>query len=515
MKPHEFSQFKHWGIVTDLPPEEVDPRFWTDCSNFRFQDQACVRVGGYDAFAAPLLGAPIFAMQCQLGAVAYWIYCGTQNVYVTDGETHWDITPTAGLSLCEAGDWTGCLLNGIPVLSNGVNEPIYWDFNTTARCAKLPGWPTGASCLAIRAFKYHLFALNIFDGGTRQPNTIWWSAGAAPGAIPQEWVPDPDNDAGDMVLADGGGDVVDGLALRDTFIVYKQTATFALNYVAGQYVYTQRKLFLTSGLQGRNCVMELNGEHWCFTGTDVIRHDGQNFTSLVENKVKHRLVESIDPNRTKLCCVSQRARAQQFWVCIPENGKPDLSVAYVFNVITGDCGVRELPGVVFAARGLVTTSGDNISWDSDTTPIAWDDDIGMWDQASFSPTYDSMLLCDAEQSKLWNVDNSDLADGQPLYAFLERQSLPINNPIQRALVVRVLPRITGGAGETIQIRVGGQPVFGAPITWSDPKDFVIGQDAAVDVQTEGRLISVRFEGTTRQQWKLHSYRLEAVDLGLF
>jgi hypothetical protein len=367
----------------------------------------------------------------------------------------------------------------------------------------------------IRAFKYHLFALNITDNGAAKPDTLWWSEGSQPGAIPQEWQPTPSNDAGDMVLADTPGVIVDGLALRDTFIVYKDFSSYALSYVAGQYVYIQRKLFLTTGLQARNCVMELSGEHWVFTGTDVIRHDGQNFTSVVQDKVRQALVNSIEPTKTAMCCVTSRHRNQQLWVAIPTTGNQHLNRAYVINVLTNDCGIRELPQIDFLARGLVNLNEGSTSWDSDITPVAWDADIGMWDQQNYSPTEDSILMCAATANKLWSTDTTDAADGQPVPAFIERQSLPINENILRALVTRVVPRLDGEPGEEINIRVGGQAYFGQSIAWSQPVKFVIGQDVGADFQVEGRLISVRFDASTLRQWILHSYKMEVVDLGLF
>jgi hypothetical protein len=499
-----------------MPPEEVTPDKWTDGSNVQFQEQAGRRVGGYEAFADPLLpGGPLFALNVIYGAVGYWIYCGSTSVYLTDGVTHWDLTPPAGLLPVNAGDWTGTILNGIAVINNGRDAPMFWDFNPSNPVQKLPGWPAGATCRVIRSFKYHLFALGIFDGGQDKPDTLWWSAGAAPGAIPQEWTPAPSNDAGDMVLADAPGVIVDGMSLRDTFIVYKDFSTYALSYVAGQYIYTQRKLFLTAGLQARNCICEINGAHWLFTGTDVIRHDGQNAVSMVQDKVKIRLVSSINPEKTSMCCVTQRTRNSQFWVAIPETGQDHLTKAYVINTLTGDVGIRELPSIDFLARGIVNINASNISWDSDPVPVAWDNDIGRWDEQNYSPTEDSVLMCAQVAGKLWSTDTADTNDGQPVYAFLERQSLPINNNILRALVTRVIPRIDGTPGDVIQIRTGGQAYFGESISWSSAQDFTIGQSIACDFQTEGRLISVRFEGSTSNKWMLHSYKLEVVDLGLF
>lgn len=94
-------------------------------------------------------------------------------------------------------------------------------------------------------------------------------------------------------------------------------------------------------------------------------------------------------------------------------------------------------------------------------------------------------------------------------------SLPTNDNIQHALVTRVIPRMVGSSGDVINISVGGQDFFDQPITWSTPQPFTIGTSVAVDVQVEGRLVSIRFEGTTARRWTLSSYKLAIVDLGLY
>lgn len=512
MDSPNYQSFKHSGINSDLPPEEVAASVWTGGSNVQFQDTATTRVGGYENYSGTPLGTgPVFALPLVGTAEVYWIYCSTQGVYVTDGINHFDITPV-GLSLCEAGDWTGCILNGVPVLNNTIDEPFYWDLNTGNKCQTLPGWKAGATCKAIRAFKYHLFALNITDV-TIQPDTLWWSAGAEPGAIPQEWLPAPDNDAGDMTLADTEGDILDGLALRDSFIVYKSYSTYALSYVAGQYVYTQQKLFLTTGIQSPNCIAEINGEHWVFTGSDVIKHDGQNYKSIVQDKIKHEIVDSIEPTKIKLPCITARHRNQQIWLGIPTAGNSHLNKAYVINILTGDVGIRELPNVDFLARGIVNPGSDPVTWDADNN--SWDSDITFWNQQNYSPVADNILMCDQDSNRLWAADTTDTNDGAPVDAYVERLSLPTNDNINRAFITRVVPRITGEAGETIYITTGGQAYFDQPIDWYPAQPFIIGSDVGVSVQTEARLFSIRFSGTTNKAWKIHSYKIGIVDLGLY
>lgn len=514
MKQATFEVAKQLGVVLDRPPEEVSPENWTGCENVAFRNGFTYRTGGHTRYADPLpVAVPLFALNVVIGIDSYWIYCTTNQVYVTNGVTHWNITPAGGLSDSFAGEWSGCTLNGIPCLNNGRNPPFYWNLNTSVPCATLPGWPSGALCKALRATKYHLIALNITDGALPYPSLLWWSEGAQAGALPTEWTPTAANDAGDVVLADTLGEIVDGLALRDVFIVYKEFSTYVLQYVAGQYVFTARKLFLNSGAQALNCVAEDNGFHFVFTGTDVIRHDGQSFESLVDDKIKRTLVQAVNPARRTMCMVASRFLSRQVWVCIPEGNSDWLSKAYVIDTDTGDAGIRLLPQISGAWRGIVSDPGDGNAWDTDDAP--WDSDPTFWNQQNYSPTQDSLLMTDPVNSRLYNVDASELADGEPVSAYVERLGTLLGDFTKHKVVTGIVPRIEGAAGDVLTFRLGGQSYFDSPIDWSDPVPFVIGTDIAIGSIVEGRLLSIRIEGTTQAGWKLHRYAIKYAEQGEF
>ena len=57
-----------------------------------------------------------------------------------------------------------------------------------------------------------------------------------------------------MDLAEGYDPIVDGLSLRDTFIIYKQASVWRMDYVGGTYVMRFSKVLGTSGAMNRNCV---------------------------------------------------------------------------------------------------------------------------------------------------------------------------------------------------------------------------------------------------------------------
>jgi len=512
MKQAQWEPIQHLGIVLDKPPEEVPPDVWTGGQNVSFRDGMTTRTGGWERFADPLpVPSPLYAMNVIIGPDSFWLYMTVNKVYVTDGVTHWDLTPVGGLSVSEAGDWSGCILNGIPCVNNGSDPPMYWNLSTASKLATLPGWPVGATCRALRATKYHLMALNITEGIQNYPTQVWWSAGAQAGSLPAEWTPTAANDAGDVVLGDTPGGIVDGLALRDTFIVYKEFSTYVMQYVAGQYVFTTRKLFLTTGIQALNCVVEANGLHWLFTGTDVVRHDGQNYVSVVDEKVKRTLVESIEPGKTKMCCVESRILNQQVWVCIPEANESWLTKAYIIDITSGAVGIRLLPDIAAVCRGIVADVGAGNSWNADPNP--WSSDVTFWDQQSYSPTQDSMLMVDSANAHLFAVDTIDTADGQPVHAYVERLGAPLGSFISHKVVTALVPRIEGEPGDLLMISMGGQAWFGQPISWGTPQPFVIGQTVGVSDIVEGRLLSVRFEGTTNSVWKLYKYSVKYAEIG--
>lgn len=514
MKQAKPLRTQHLGIVMDRPPEEVDPATWTGGQNVQFLNGATQRTGGYQAWADPLpVTGPLFAMNVIIGPDSYWLYCTDTKVYVTNGLIHWDLTPTTPLAISEAGDWSGCILNGIPCLNNGSDPPMYWDLDTTHKVATLPGWPANATCKALRATKYHLMALNISEANLNYGSQVWWSSAAAAGALPQEWTPTASNDAGDTVCGDSPGDIIDGLALRDVFIVYKAFSTYIMQYVAGTYVFTTRKLFDTTGIQALNCAVEVNGTHLVFTGTDVIRHDGQSYVTMAHDKIKRALVESIEPSKIKMCMIEARLLEDLLWVCIPESGHFWLSKAYILDMKTGDWGNRVLPDVASVCRGIVADTGIANNWDADDEP--WDSDVTFWDQQTFSPTQDSMLMVDAVRSTLWSVDTVDTQDGQPVFSYVERLGTHIAGLDNHSVVTGVTPRLDGNPGDTLTITLGGQQWFDTPITWGDPQPYVIGTDTYVNDIVEGRLLSVRFEGTTAAVWKLYSYAVKTAQVGEF
>jgi len=512
----QYTASRHLGVVMDIPPEEVGDEFWTGGINMTFGNGSSERAEGYASFAAanmPPGKQPIFSGSVGYEGIQYWVWMTTDEVWVTNGSDHFDITPAGGLIPCNVGDWTFDVLGGIPVFNNNNNPPMWWDLQTANPAEVLPGWPADATCVALRAVKYHLVALNITEAGINYPSQVWWSEGAQAGAVPQEWIPTAENDAGDTILGDTPSGIVDGWQLRDQLIIYKNSSTYTMQYIAGQYVYSFRKLFPTVGMQTINCACEIDGHQYVFTGEDVIKHDGQNFISVVDRKVLRTLVRSVDSTRLSLCCIVPRVVERQVWVCFPITGIEYLGNAYVLNTDDLLGGFITLPSVASVNRGTINPAGAvaQEQWDDD--PDSWNTDTTIWTQSTFSPTNDSLMMTAPITDRLYAVGIGSSADGAPIASRLERLSMRVGKGIYHSVVTQIAPKIEGQPGDVVNIRLGYQNYFHDPITWLPAQPFTIGTTKGISQIIDGRYLSIEFTANTVNAWKLFGYWLKMKEAG--
>ena len=68
---------------------------------------------------------------------------------------------------------------------------------------------------------------------------------------------DATKDAGEVDLSDGGDPIVDGLQLRDSFMIYKETSIYRMDYIGGTSIFAFNKVVGTSGALNKNCIMLL------------------------------------------------------------------------------------------------------------------------------------------------------------------------------------------------------------------------------------------------------------------
>jgi hypothetical protein len=503
------------GVNKDLSAHELPPNAWTDANNIRFLDGFAYQFYGHgEVYNSPSF-TPQHVLPCNVGGARYWIYTtaaktfcvtNTGGVSVHTDITH--VTPRTGV----VNQWTSTLLSGIPILNTGdtTSVPMSWNLNTANKFVDLANWPASTYCKSLRAYKNYLIALNVTKSGTNYPFMVKWSHPADPGSVPISWDPtDATKDAGETDLAEGYDPIVDGMQLRDSFIIYKEASIWRMDFTGGAYVFRFTKVLGTSGAINKNCIAEIDGQHVVMTGSDVIVHDGQSAVSVLDKATRRFLFQNIDVNGAGLCFVFKNPYFNEIFICYPSIGSISCNKAMVWNFKDKTVSFREIPNLNHAAFGPVD-NGLAGNWNQDSSP--WDSDLSLWDGPDFVPSTARAIMASAN-TKLYMLDASSSFDGVIPSGYLERRGLSFGEAEKVKLVKSVRPRIMGSTGQTVLIQIGSSndafldPVYGPVMT------HTIGTTVSNDCLISGRYIAVKIATGSAYQWRLDSYDLIVEEAG--
>ena len=504
------------GVNQDLSNHELPINAWTDASNIRFLDgYANQFLGHSQTYGTPSV-VPYHVVPVIISGVRYWIYASLAKIYcvtITAGSTvHTDLTRGSGGDYsATANSWTSTVLGGIPILNPGntTDPPQQWDLNTANNFGALSNWPASTYCKSMRAYKNFLVALNVTKSTTNYPYMVKWSHPADPGAVPASWDhTDATKDAGEFDLADGYDQIIDGLALRDSLMIYKENSVWRLDFTGGAYVHRASKVMGTSGAMNRNCIAEIDGYHIVLTTNDIIMHDGIQANSILDKVTRRWLFKNIDVDQAYQSFVFKNPFFNEVYICFCSIGQTVPGTAIVYNYRDRTVSKRTLPSIHHANFGQVD---DTLAatWAADPDP--WSSDLTLWNGGDNVPNTSRVLMA-GHDTKLFLLDGSSSFDGAAPSAYLERRGLSFDAPEKIKLIKGVRPRIVGNTGDTVTVKIGSQ---------DDPYDtptyttmtHTIGETVRNNCMVAGRYISVRFESGTAYNWRLDSYDLEVDTIG--
>lgn len=509
------------GVNKDLPPHYLPPEAWTDSNNMRFQDRIAAKMKGYqDVFGTPTV-APGFLMNLPTASSTFWIYCSLTKAYVYEAGVHTNITrQSAGVDVNYTAtayrQWNGGVLGGIPIINNGQDIPQYWSaISAAAKLANLTNWPATLRARVVRPFGPFLVALNINDNSVLYPHMIWWSHPAEPGAVPSSWnYTDTKVDAGRKELTDASsGQILDGLMLRNYFIIYKENSTHFMRYVGGQEIMANDILFPESGILATRCVALVNkgSQHFVVTQDDVIAHKGQADTieSLLDQRVRKYLFNDIDTtNYVNSFCFDNSAQREAIFA-YPEVGATYPTKALVWNYQYNTIQFRTFEGVVAASGPASETEA--IAWSALTN--TWDTVTGPWSAEGRR----AAIIGSVNNTLLYKLDDGETFNGALINSYLERTGLAVVGRDRQGqpkadfgsikMVKRIWPKITGNS--PVSVRIGSQDEVNGTVTWQSPQTYTPGQaNKYLDMVAVGRFIAVRFEASTNAAWQLEGYDLD-------
>jgi len=519
------SDFASKGLNTDLQPWNLPAGFLTDMNNVRVANGDISPFGGSLKFEdLPTIGFTpgfIFYINSTLGK--YFLITGLATVYAYSDGTFSDITVVGGhAGITQEELWTGCALANIPVLNNPGTYPQYWSPQSPAtRLTYLPWdaidtWQSkGESCRIMRSHKQFLFALDLFSSTYGEvPDGVRWSSPADINGVPESWDElDVTNVAGLTTLGGTGGRIVDGLGLRDSFVVYRESAITVFDYVPNSpYVWRIRELISTVGAVAPDSIVEVKGLHYFIGDGDIFVNDGNRVNSIMHKRIRKKFLADYNPEFFRNSFAVKNTVAYEVWFCIPGVGSEFPTRAYIYNWRDDTWAVRDIPETPMATYGV--QDAPVLIWSEATG--SWLDSTLLWDVSSLSPQ-DDTLVCvtrpkDGNAGELRFLDQAEQAT-EPFDTYIERTGFALEGLSGVTTITNIYPRIQGPG--FIRVRIGSQDYPSAPIRWKPSVNFYPDLDRKISMRTTGELHCFRFYTESQQSnWSLAGMDIEYVDAGL-
>ncbi len=499
------------GSSADLPAQAVPPGIFTNAVNVSFRDGAVEKASGMAAqYGTPPI-APYYLLSSQSNTWEKRLFlAGLTTIHSYLSGSYSDVSRTVGGAYTATANnvWTGGVLHGVPFLNNGSDAPQEWDA-TAVKFKNLTNWPSGYVPQALRAFKNYLIALNYNNGTTQFPHNVLWSHPADPGTVPSTWdITDPTKDAGSAPLSDTPGHILDGLALGDNFVIYKEDATILMQFIGAPNIFKFRTVLRESGILSRNCMVEVLGRHIVLTADDVVAFDGTQANSIINKRWRRNLFSEISVADYAKSFVTVFPAQREVWICISTQSGYPPGLAYVWNWRANTWAKRDIP----FAQSIIsafTPDATSASWDSDSD--TWDSDGESW--SAFTMRGKVGVLASPTNTELYTVPIGELLGTANMQTLLEHESYdfadPENAEIADAVkhISKLRPKILADAGTVLKFQIGVQMNLNDPIDWGEVQTFTVGTTTELCMGRNGRYISWRISGAGANTW-----RLEALDI---
>ena len=412
--------------------------------------------------------------------------------------------------------WTATNLNGLVVSTNGFDEPQMWPLNagipsTATPFRNLQNWPSGESCKSIRSFRTFLVGLN-WNRNNPEPRLVKWSTEAAYGAAPSTWdETDATLDAGEYELSDTPGDIVDGLPLGDSFLIYKEDSIYIMNYVGTPYIFSFKLLSPTVGALSKEAIKEFDGGHFFIGNSDCYICNGQTVIPLLSNKVRRAMFEDLSGDNYQKCFVAADYVRNEMLACFPSSGSDVVDKALIWNWKDNTFSFRDLPNTSYIHDGIIDiTTG--ATWNASTED--WDLGTGAWGERNYDNVKKNLVFCDVTNTKIFRDSFGNTKDGTNMTSFIERTGLDLNDPQSVKFVSAVYPQIEVSGDNTVNVYIGKQISTEQGITWEGPVVFNPNSQSKVSCRVSGKYFGIKVESTTDIDWKLHGVAFEVQQRGL-
>lgn len=527
------------GVITDVNPVDLPPEALTDARNVRFSNGRITNSHVWrEALASPSGGTPVFMFEGErtnnFDILGYVTKDG--KVYHVSNNTAMELTASGYTPANSDSIRTFCTLQGVYYVNQEDHVPWYYSSGSTLY-DELPNWDTNDRCKVLRGFKDYLVALNVTKSGSIFPNLVKWSDIAQYDDVPDSWDPDDTTkSAGENTLAEIQTEILDGLTLRNSFIIYAADQAWTMEYTQGPDVFQFFKLYSDRGIINTNCVVEIDGAHLVFDSTDIYLHDGVSPPkSICDKRVRKRIFRNLDLTKSNVCFVHLDRTAGEVWFGFNSLNE-DLkwagadcdycNTAAVYNYLEDTWTFHDLPNVI----GIATVSWQTAATYADYSGVSYDE---------ISPTYADLVSpvtknpfaisvestgAGITDTRILNIDTG-IGTSLPFPAvselevtpFATRTGLDLDEVLPELRSYKnyraVYPQVVvAGDPAPMSFKFGGMDMPQDALEWEDLQSFDATTDYKLDTRARGRYLAWYMEGMNTNGYSLSGFDLDVVSV---
>ena len=371
---------KGGGLVSDSNAFTLTDQEWSDMNNVRIHNRAVSKIEGHQR-AVTLDHEPVHSVFVDGYNNDFFYYIDTEGrtyrVDAADSET--EVTKGVSGTRDELAEGVQYQMNPIQggytlLVNDGSQTPQYitsvGSGTNTTELTDIPGWEYNSayntvSAAVVRPFKYVLIAMGITQTRAsdsaieRNVGTIRVSNQAAPGAFPT-WDPTATNaDTADEFELAENGEIIDGVALGDNFMIFTRNDIYSLRLTGNTTVpVSVSKQLSGRGMLAQSCGLEFFGKLFVVGPEDIYTFQGGAGTqSVADDRVRDAFFDSLNQTHYQNTFVVHNERHDEIWVCYPDTDSTGpCNRALIYNYTNDNWTKRDLPNVYQGSSGPTVSS---------------------------------------------------------------------------------------------------------------------------------------------------------------
>ena len=270
--------------------------------------------------------------------------------------------------------------NGVLIINDGINQPIRVSNNGTEasptyQALFISNWFSGAAdgsaqegtpanrvtAQRMATYNNRLIALNLSGQYLSNENlgnsTLAWSTPITDiGTLNlMTWKYAATNSAGDDILTETSGQLLDAAQLGPHLIVYKDDSVYRYQDSGDPLYLVSEMLFDDDGLYSPGCFEDIgDGRHLVLGNYGIYLHDGgPNKQDISKGRIQKDIYATVNPAHRNRTFTFLNTRDKEVWICYSAVGNSAVGTnfAYVYNYQDDTWHKRSLPNLTGISEG--------------------------------------------------------------------------------------------------------------------------------------------------------------------